>query len=119
MQPDRPTTPPFSEAERFFTIGTTGTNGKTSTTWMHAAILRAWGKSTLVVSTLGYAIDDTPITDLPRSLKGFYDAFRRAAALGIEHAAVEVTSKALAEGYAKRWRFDLGVFTNLSPDHFT
>ncbi len=119
MQPDRPTTPPFSGAERFFTIGTTGTNGKTSTTWMHAAILRAWGKPTLVISTLGYAIDETPITDLPRSLSGFYEAFRRALALGIEHAAVEVTSKALAEGYAKRWRFDLGVFTNLSPDHFT
>lgn len=119
MQPDRPTQPPFAGAERFFTIGTTGTNGKTSTTWMHAAILRAAGHRVLVINTLGYYLDTEPITDLPRTLAGYYDAFRRAGALGIRHAAVEVTSKALAEGYAKRWRFDLGVFTNLSPDHFS
>ncbi len=118
MQPDRPTTPPFAGAEEFFTIGTTGTNGKTSTTWMHAAILRASGRPTLAVTTLGYFFDEEPITDLPRSLAGFYEAFRRALARGVRHAAVEVTSRALADGYAKRWRFDLGVFTNLSPDHF-
>ena len=29
----------------------------------------------------------------------------------------EVTSQALANGYARKWRFDLGVFTNLSRDH--
>ncbi|MFO0636317.1 MAG: Mur ligase family protein [Nannocystaceae bacterium] len=37
--------------------------------------------------------------------------------MGLRFAVVEATSKALAEAYAKRWRFDLGVFTNLSPDH--
>jgi len=117
MQPDRPTQPPFGWADRFFTIGTTGTNGKTSTTWMHAAILRAWGERVLVINTLGYFFDETPITDLPRSLSGYHDAFRRAEAAGMRFAAIELTSKALSEGYAKRWRFDLGVFTNLSPDH--
>ncbi|MEZ4450637.1 MAG: Mur ligase family protein [Nannocystaceae bacterium] len=30
---------------------------------------------------------------------------------------MELTSQALARGHARRWRFDLGVFTNLSPDH--
>ena len=33
------------------------------------------------------------------------------------HAAIEVTSEALAKGFAKRWRFDIGVFTNLTRDH--
>jgi UDP-N-acetylmuramoyl-L-alanyl-D-glutamate--2,6-diaminopimelate ligase len=117
MQPDRPTQPPFAWANDFFTIGTTGTNGKTSTTWMHGAILRAWGEHVLTVNTLGYFFDEQPIADLPRSLSGYHEAFRRAHAAGVHYAAVEVTSKALAEGYAKRWRFDLAVFTNLSPDH--
>jgi UDP-N-acetylmuramoyl-L-alanyl-D-glutamate--2,6-diaminopimelate ligase len=117
MQPDRPTQPPFGWAEPFFTIGTTGTNGKTSTTWMHAAILRAWGERVLCINTLGYFFDGEHLADLPRSLAGYHEAFRRAAAAGVRYAAVELTSKALGEGYAKRWRFDLGVFTNLSPDH--
>ncbi len=117
MQLDRPTLPPFPWADRFFTIGTTGTNGKTSTTLLQAAILRAQGESVLVVSTIGYFIDDLLLADVPRTLLGFHEAFRRAAASGLRFAVVEATSKALAEAYAKRWRFDLGVFTNLSPDH--
>ena len=36
---------------------------------------------------------------------------------GARHAVIETTSQALARGYAKMWRFDLGVFTNLSQDH--
>jgi UDP-N-acetylmuramoyl-L-alanyl-D-glutamate--2,6-diaminopimelate ligase len=39
-------------------------------------------------------------------------------ARGQQRAVVEITSQALARGYAKRWRYDVGVFTNLSPDHF-
>jgi hypothetical protein len=43
----------------------------------------------------------------------------RAAERGCRHAVLETTSHGLAQGYARAWRFDLGVFTNLSPDHFT
>ncbi|MBK8719978.1 MAG: UDP-N-acetylmuramyl-tripeptide synthetase [Deltaproteobacteria bacterium] len=117
MQPDRPTQPPFGWAEGFFTIGVTGTNGKTSTTQLQAAIVRAWGHSVLTISTVGYFIDEVRQDDLPRTLHGFHVAFERAQQRGITWAVVEATSKGLAEGYAKRWRFDLGVFTNLSPDH--
>jgi UDP-N-acetylmuramoyl-L-alanyl-D-glutamate--2,6-diaminopimelate ligase len=84
---------------------------------MHAAIVTAAGRGVLMINTLGYHIDGVVLSDLPKSLAGVHEAFRRAHGLGIRDAAVEVTSKALAEGYAKRWRFDLAVFTNLSPDH--
>lgn len=114
---DRPTMPPFGWAGDFFTVGTTGTNGKTSTTCMHAAIVAAAGRGVLMINTLGYHLDGVELTDVPKSLAGVHEAFRRAHAAGVRDAAVEVTSKALAEGYAKRWRFDLAVFTNLSPDH--
>jgi UDP-N-acetylmuramoyl-L-alanyl-D-glutamate--2,6-diaminopimelate ligase len=119
MQPERPTRPPFDWAADFLTIGTTGTNGKTSTTFLLGHALRSTGASAIVITTLGYFIDDELQADLPRSLAGFHEAFRRAHARGIRHAAVECTSKALGEGYAKRWRFDVGVFTNLSPDHLS
>jgi UDP-N-acetylmuramoyl-L-alanyl-D-glutamate--2,6-diaminopimelate ligase len=42
-----------------------------------------------------------------------------AADRGCRHAVIEATSRGLAQGYARAWRFDLGVFTNLSPDHLT
>jgi UDP-N-acetylmuramoyl-L-alanyl-D-glutamate--2,6-diaminopimelate ligase len=117
MTTDRPTAPPFGWADRFFTFGITGTNGKTSTTHLLQAIVRASGASCLLIGTLGYYLDERRLDELPRSLAGFHDAFRLAHQGGGQWAAVECTSRGLADGYAKRWRFDLGVFTNLSPDH--
>ncbi len=105
-------------AAPLFTVGVTGTNGKTSTTWMIAAAFRAAARSTLRISTLGVALDDEV---LPRGKKfaDFLGVLERAAGLGCRHAVIEATSLALAQGYARAWRFDLGVFTNLSPDHFS
>jgi UDP-N-acetylmuramoyl-L-alanyl-D-glutamate--2,6-diaminopimelate ligase len=111
-----PTRPPFAWAEPFLTVGTTGTNGKTSTTLLVAHALRAGGRSVLSETTLGYRFDDEEL-DVPRSTAGFYAALEGAAKRGARHAAVEVTSEALARGFAKRWRFDIGVFTNLTRDH--
>ncbi len=104
-------------AAPLFTVGVTGTNGKTSTTWMIAAAVRAAALSTLRISTLGVALDDEA---WPRgkTFTDFLGVLERAAARGCRHAVIEATSLALAQGYARSWRFDLGVFTNLSPDHF-
>jgi UDP-N-acetylmuramoyl-L-alanyl-D-glutamate--2,6-diaminopimelate ligase len=112
----RPTPAPFAWAEPFFTVGVTGTNGKTSTTTLIAAALRAAGHSVLVETTIGYDLDGI-VLDVARTHAGFLSAFERAARSGSKHAVVEVTSEALAGGYAKKWRFDMGVFTNLSRDH--
>lgn len=104
-------------AEPMFTIGVTGTNGKTSTAWMIAAAVRAAALQVLRITTLGVALDDEV---LPRGKQfaDFVTTLARAAARGCRHAVIETTSLALARGYARSWRFDLGVFTNLSVDHF-
>lgn len=104
-------------AAPYFTVGVTGTNGKTSTTWMIAAALRAAAHMTLRISTLGVALDDE-LWPRGRTFRDFLAVLERAARLGCRHAAIELTSLALSQGYARSWRFDLGVFTNLSPDHF-
>lgn len=100
-----------------FTVGVTGTNGKTSTAWMIAAALRAAALSVLRITTVGVALDDEA---LPRGKRfaDFVATLGRAAASGCRHAVIETTSLALSQGYARSWRFDLGVFTNLSVDHF-
>lgn len=114
--PPRPTPAPFGWAESMFTVGVTGTNGKTSTTRFVAHVFRAAGHPTVEIGTLGYRIDDERL-EVPRTLQGFYDTLKAGCERGARHAAIETTSRALAQGYAARWRFDLGVFTNLSADH--
>ena len=114
----RPTPPPFAWADPFFTFGVTGTNGKTSTVHLIEAVIAASGQLPLRLSTVDYRLGGVDL-QLPHTRKSFFDAFEAAHQAGARWAAVEVTSRALADHYAKRWRFDLGVFTNLSPDHLS
>lgn len=102
-------------AEGIFTVGVTGTNGKTSTTLMVADVLRASGLPVAVETTLGSGTAPGKFTS--RGENAFFERMHRVAEQGITRCAVEVTSEALASGWAKKWRFDLGVFTNLSQDH--
>lgn len=102
-------------AEDMFTVGITGTNGKTSTTLMLVSMLRAAGLPTCFETTLGGGTQLDTLESTTR--EPFVERVRAAHAEGVRHLAVEVTSEALARGWSKRWRFDLGVFTNLSRDH--
>jgi UDP-N-acetylmuramoyl-L-alanyl-D-glutamate--2,6-diaminopimelate ligase len=114
--PVRPVSAHAAWADQILTVGVTGTNGKTSTTLLLAHAMRAGGQRVLTESTLGYCLDDEPI-DVPRTVSGFVHAFEVASARGCNHAAIEVTSEALANGFAKKWRFDHAIFTNLTRDH--
>jgi len=114
----RPTPPAFPWADPFFSFGVTGTNGKTSTVHLIGAALAAAGHLALQISTVEYLLGGEDL-GLPHTRNGFFDAFTAANEAGAQWASVEVTSHALADSYAKRWRFDLGVFTNLSPDHLS
>lgn len=124
MNTQRPTPPPYRWAADYTTVGVTGTNGKTSTTFMVGAAMRAAGHGVARMGTLGYQIDDAThdaprweTIEGPRNAQMFYDVLRQAHERGVRHAALEVTSQALAQSYAKRWRFDHAIFTNLTPDH--
>jgi UDP-N-acetylmuramoyl-L-alanyl-D-glutamate--2,6-diaminopimelate ligase len=112
----RPTPAPFPWAEPLFTIGVTGTNGKSSTTHLIARALAAASHDVLTESTLGYWFNEEEL-DIPRTSRGYLTALRLAATRGARHAVTEVTSAALARGFARVWRYDLAVFTNLSRDH--
>jgi UDP-N-acetylmuramoyl-L-alanyl-D-glutamate--2,6-diaminopimelate ligase len=102
--------------------GVTGTNGKTTTTFLVDAVLRAAGRRTGVIGTLGVRQDGssvefhatTPTTpeasDLQRLLRDMLDA-------GVQDVAMEVTSHSLALHRVDYCRFVAGVFTNLTQDH--
>ncbi len=99
------------------TVGVTGTNGKTTTTTLVAAALARVAQPVARITTIGFFLDDDPVTDVPATHEGFVQVMRRAAARDGRFAAVEYTSEALAKGYARLWPADVAVFTNLTHDH--
>jgi UDP-N-acetylmuramoyl-L-alanyl-D-glutamate--2,6-diaminopimelate ligase len=103
-------------AEPLQTFGITGTNGKTSTCALIGACLRADGRHVLTVGTTGAFIDGEP-TPKGKTFADFLALMERGVRAGCRDLVIETTSYGLQLGYARRWRFDLGVFTNLSPDH--
>jgi UDP-N-acetylmuramoyl-L-alanyl-D-glutamate--2,6-diaminopimelate ligase len=98
------------------TAAVTGTNGKTTTVSMIDAIVAATGETNARVCTLGSWVGDEPIVaDTPT--QEFLGAVERSVERGVRTIAIEVTSKALAGGLAKRWRPKVAVFTNITRDH--
>jgi UDP-N-acetylmuramoyl-L-alanyl-D-glutamate--2,6-diaminopimelate ligase len=99
--------------------GVTGTNGKTTVTYMLESIFRRAGRRCGVVGTINYrwegreekAPNTTPLAlDLQELLRRMRDD-------GVTHAAMEVSSHALALGRADDVAFSVAVFTNLTRDH--
>jgi UDP-N-acetylmuramoyl-L-alanyl-D-glutamate--2,6-diaminopimelate ligase len=91
-------------------IGVTGTNGKTTTTWIIKHVLDQLQQPCGLVGTLTGAFTTPEAPDLQARLAGFRDAGDRAVAM-------EVSSHALALGRANGTWFRVGVFTNLTQDH--
>ena len=101
---------------RLRTVATTGTNGKTTTTSMVAAIVAAAGEPSARVTTVGAWVGDELIP-APTPMAEFLAAVERAVEAGVRTLALEVTSKALASGIARQWPPHVAVFTNLTRDH--
>jgi UDP-N-acetylmuramoyl-L-alanyl-D-glutamate--2,6-diaminopimelate ligase len=100
-------------------VGVTGTNGKTTVTYLLESILRAVGLAPGVVGTTGARSDGAPVPialttpeapDLHRLLRRMCDD-------GVRAVAMEVSSHALSQHRVDGLRFDAAVFTNLSQDH--
>jgi UDP-N-acetylmuramoyl-L-alanyl-D-glutamate--2,6-diaminopimelate ligase len=109
-----PTAPSWSR--ELFTVGVTGTNGKTTTTTYLAAALARLKEPAVRVTTLGFFLGDRELF-LPKDWSGFLCAMRDGLDAGGKYAAIELTSEALARGFAAAWPCSIGVFTNLTHDH--
>ena len=106
-------------AARLGITGITGTNGKTTTTFLTDAILRHAGKVTAVIGTIEYRMGAEirpAVNTTPESLD-LYRLFHELESIGGTHVTMEVSSHALALGRAYGVRFHTAVFTNLTRDH--
>jgi UDP-N-acetylmuramoyl-L-alanyl-D-glutamate--2,6-diaminopimelate ligase len=100
-------------------VGITGTNGKTSTTYILESILSAAGCRVGVVGTVNYRVGEStwpaPVTT-PESLD-LQRLLREMRTRGVTHVFLEVSSHALDLRRVDGALFAAGVFTNLSQDH--
>ncbi len=97
----------------------TGTNGKTTASFMIDAIFGAAGIRSGVIGTLGYG-SISHLTEAPRTTPDAIEMqcqLRRMVTEGVGGVAMETSSHALVLGRPWQCAFDVGVFTNLSQDH--
>jgi UDP-N-acetylmuramoyl-L-alanyl-D-glutamate--2,6-diaminopimelate ligase len=106
-------------AEKLRITGITGTNGKTTTTFLMESILHAAGRSSALVGTVEYhvvgKILPAPHTT-PEALE-LERLFWEALQAGATEAVMEVSSHALEQQRVYGIPFDVAVFTNLTRDH--
>lgn len=106
-------------ADKLKLIGLTGTNGKTTTTFLIKQILENVGKRVGLIGTVQNMICDEVYpakytTPDPYELQKL---FAKMVEADCEYCVMEVSSQALAQGRVNGLRFALGAFTNLTQDH--
>ncbi|ORV42330.1 UDP-N-acetylmuramoyl-L-alanyl-D-glutamate--2,6-diaminopimelate ligase [Mycobacterium conspicuum] len=106
-------------SDRLTVVGITGTSGKTTTTYLVEAGLRAAGRTAGLIGTIGIRIDgaDIPGTLTTPEAPALQAMFAAMAERGVDTAVMEVSSHALTLGRVDGTHFAVGGFTNLSRDH--
>ena len=106
-------------AEKLMTIGITGTKGKTTTSYMIRRILEAMGKKTGLIGTNGVLIGTERIPTANTTPESYLvqEYFAEMVKAGCGACVMEVSSQALMLSRVGGIRFDIGLFTNIFPDH--
>ncbi len=106
-------------AQQMKMIGITGTKGKTTTTYLVKSILEHAGRKVGLVGTIEAVIGDRHIpadNTTPESYV-LQNYFRQMADAGCDTVVMEVSSQGLMMHRTQGFTFDIGIFTNIEPDH--
>ncbi|MGO9613190.1 MAG: UDP-N-acetylmuramoyl-L-alanyl-D-glutamate--2,6-diaminopimelate ligase [Dissulfurispiraceae bacterium] len=106
-------------SEELSVIGITGTNGKTTTSYLLKSILEKSGQDVGLVGTIAYLIKDMAheASHTTPEAPDFQSLLREMANKGCRHVITEVSSHALSQNRVDYTRFMVAVFTNLTRDH--
>jgi len=100
-------------------IGITGTNGKTTSTFMIKSILEEAGYKVGVIGTIANYIGNTKIPahrTTPESIE-LHKLFKDMVDAGVDYCVMEVSSHSLSLDRVYGVKFNQGIFTNLTQDH--
>ena len=100
-------------------VGITGTNGKTTTSYLLESIFQAAGYNPGVIGTINYRFGNIvrqSLNTTPESLE-IQKLFADMVEEKVSHVAMEVSSHALDQNRVEGINFAVGVFTNLTPEH--
>ena len=100
-------------------IGVTGTNGKTTTTYLCKALLEGIGRRVGLIGTVGYQIGQEifPASHTTPGALDLQTLLAKMVESGLTAAVMEVSSHALALDRTSGCEYDVAVFTNLTQDH--
>ncbi|MBI3602275.1 MAG: UDP-N-acetylmuramoyl-L-alanyl-D-glutamate--2,6-diaminopimelate ligase [Candidatus Omnitrophica bacterium] len=108
-----------SPSRKVRTIGVTGTNGKTTITYLLESILQAKSKACAVIGTVNYRLAGQTLPS-KNTTPGFLENqsyLAHLASLKIPYCVMEVSSHALKQGRVDGIDFACAIFTNLTQDH--
>lgn len=106
-------------ADRLKVIGITGTKGKTTTTYLIKSILESAGYKTGLVGTIETIIGERHIPAANTTPESFLlqKYFKEMEEEGCQIVVMEVASQGLKLHRTQGFIFEIGIFTNLEPDH--
>ena len=108
-------------SERLSTVGITGTDGKTTTSFLAVAVLGAGGRSPGMIGTVEIRVGDERRPNAlrattPEALE-LQELLAEMEAVGNDSAVIEATSHGLAQARLRNCRFRVGIVTNLTHEH--
>lgn len=106
-------------SDELFMVGITGTNGKTTTSFLVKYLLDKLKKNAGLIGTIEYIIGAHryPATRTTPDVINNHKMLREMVLQGCKSAVMEVSSHALDQGRVQNIDFDVAIFTNLSLDH--
>jgi len=106
-------------SNRLKMIGVTGTNGKTTTTYLCKALLEGIGQRVGLIGTVGYQIgqETVPAAHTTPGALDLQELLAKMVESGLTTTVMEVSSHALALERTAGCEYDVAVFTNLTQDH--
>jgi len=109
----------FAPSTKLNLIGITGTNGKTTVTYLLESIYKKAKTPAAVIGTINYRFGEEILqstTTTPQSSELQY-LLNKSVVDGYKYVVMEVSSHALALGRVRNCEFDVAIFTNLTRDH--
>lgn len=106
-------------ADRLYLVGITGTNGKTTTSYLVRHLMEKRSVRFGMIGTIEWAVGQHvfPSSHTTPDVLQNYKLFHDMVEAGCQGCAMEVSSHALTQGRVQSIEFDVAVFTNLSQDH--